>query len=115
MGEAKQFKEYEGRVDSINRIEPEMELLDDAELRAEAEEDVPGFSKRDIQTFAERLSSRCFFQLTALTGPPKSSDARVFTSTNATVRPVPPRSALVATRSMSRRPFLKRRSAISQP
>ena len=38
MGEAKQFKEYEGRVDSINRIEPEMELLEDAELKTEAEE-----------------------------------------------------------------------------
>jgi preprotein translocase subunit SecA len=37
MGEAKQFKEYEGRVESINRIEPEMELLDDAELRSEAD------------------------------------------------------------------------------
>src|SRR4051812_32973480 len=38
MGESKQFKEYEGRVESINRIEPEMELLDDSELRAEADE-----------------------------------------------------------------------------
>jgi preprotein translocase subunit SecA len=38
MGESKQFKEYQGRVESINRIEPEMELLEDAELRAEAEE-----------------------------------------------------------------------------
>src|SRR5512132_2072663 len=38
MGEAKQFKEYEGRVESINRIEPEMELLDDSELRSEADE-----------------------------------------------------------------------------
>src|SRR3954449_7846847 len=38
MGESKQFKEYEGRVESINRIEPEMELLDDAELRSEADE-----------------------------------------------------------------------------
>jgi preprotein translocase subunit SecA len=38
MGESKQFKEYEGRVGTINRIEPEMELLDDAELRAEADE-----------------------------------------------------------------------------
>src|SRR5215218_7505904 len=38
MGESKQFKEYQGRVESINRIEPEMELLDDAELRAEADE-----------------------------------------------------------------------------
>ncbi len=37
MGESKQFKEYQGRVESINRIEPEMELLDDAELRSEAD------------------------------------------------------------------------------
>jgi preprotein translocase subunit SecA len=37
MGESKQFKEYEGRVDSINRIEPEMELLEDQELKAEAD------------------------------------------------------------------------------
>src|ERR687898_219269 len=29
MGEARQFKEYESRVDSINQVEPEMELLDD--------------------------------------------------------------------------------------
>src|SRR5215207_2636672 len=36
MGEARQFKEYEKRVDSINRVEPEMELLDDTELREEA-------------------------------------------------------------------------------
>ena len=38
MGESKQFKEYQGRVESINRIEPEMELLDDAELKSEADE-----------------------------------------------------------------------------
>jgi preprotein translocase subunit SecA len=38
MGESKQFKEYEGRVESINRIEPEMELLEDAELRSDAED-----------------------------------------------------------------------------
>src|SRR5918996_1236109 len=37
MGEARQFKEYEKRVDSINRVEPEMELLDDTELREEAD------------------------------------------------------------------------------
>src|SRR5215203_2820087 len=37
MGESKQFKEYEGRVESINRIEPEMELLEDHELRSEAD------------------------------------------------------------------------------
>ncbi len=38
MGEGKQFKQYENRVESINRFEPEMELLDDAELREEADE-----------------------------------------------------------------------------
>src|SRR5215217_4635540 len=38
MGESKQFKEYQGRVESINRIEPEMELLDEAELRSEADD-----------------------------------------------------------------------------
>ena len=38
MGESKQFKEYEGRVESINRIEPEMELLEDAELRSDADD-----------------------------------------------------------------------------
>jgi preprotein translocase subunit SecA len=37
MGETRQFKEYEKRVESINRVEPEMELLDDAELREEAD------------------------------------------------------------------------------
>src|ERR671919_2907431 len=37
MGEAKQFKEYQGRVDFINRVEPEMELLEDSELRTEAD------------------------------------------------------------------------------
>jgi preprotein translocase subunit SecA len=37
MGESKQFKEYQGRVESINRVEPEMELLDDSELRSETD------------------------------------------------------------------------------
>ena len=37
MGEGKQFKEYESRVDAINALEPEMELLDDAEMRPEAD------------------------------------------------------------------------------
>jgi hypothetical protein len=36
-----------------------------------------------------RLSSRCLRQLTALTGPPKSAEARVFISSNATVRVSP--------------------------
>jgi preprotein translocase subunit SecA len=37
MGESKQFREHQKRVEAINRYEPEMELLDDAELRAEAD------------------------------------------------------------------------------
>jgi preprotein translocase subunit SecA len=37
LGESRQFREFEKRVASINRFEPEMELLDDAELRAEAD------------------------------------------------------------------------------
>jgi preprotein translocase subunit SecA len=37
MGESRQFREHEKRVESINRIEPEMELLDDSELREEAD------------------------------------------------------------------------------
>ena len=38
LGEARQFKEYERRVAAINRVEPEMELLDDGEIRSEADE-----------------------------------------------------------------------------
>ena len=37
LGEGKQFKQYQNRVESINRIEPEMELLEDHELREEAD------------------------------------------------------------------------------
>src|ERR671922_1503118 len=38
MGEARKFKEYERRVARINAYEPEMELLEDHELREEADE-----------------------------------------------------------------------------
>jgi preprotein translocase subunit SecA len=38
LGEARQFKEYERRVAAINRVEPEMELLGDEEIRKEADE-----------------------------------------------------------------------------
>ena len=38
MGEAGQFKSYEKRVQRINAIEPETELLEDHELREEADE-----------------------------------------------------------------------------
>ncbi len=38
LGEGRQFKEYERRVAAINRIEPEMELLEDAEIRCEADQ-----------------------------------------------------------------------------
>jgi preprotein translocase subunit SecA len=37
VGEGRKFKSYEKRAETINRIEPEMELLEDAELREEAE------------------------------------------------------------------------------
>ena len=37
LGEAKQFKQYAKRVDRINAWEPELELLDDDELRAQAD------------------------------------------------------------------------------
>ncbi len=37
MGEAKQFKRYAKRVDAINAWEPELELLEDAELREHAD------------------------------------------------------------------------------
>ncbi len=37
MGEARQFKDYQRRVEAINRFEPEMELGDDDEIRAHAD------------------------------------------------------------------------------
>ncbi len=37
LGETRAFREYEKRVDEINRFEPEMELLDDGEIRVEAD------------------------------------------------------------------------------
>ena len=37
MGEGKQFRQYAKRVDRINSLEPELELLDDAELREQAD------------------------------------------------------------------------------
>jgi len=37
MGEAGQFKSYQKRVERINAIEPEMELLEDHEIREEAD------------------------------------------------------------------------------
>ncbi|HEX2128241.1 MAG TPA: preprotein translocase subunit SecA, partial [Solirubrobacterales bacterium] len=38
VGEGRKFKEYEKRVESINRFEPEMEELSDAEIREHADE-----------------------------------------------------------------------------
>jgi preprotein translocase subunit SecA len=38
LGEGRQFKDYERRVASINRFEAEMELLEDAEIRSEADQ-----------------------------------------------------------------------------
>src|SRR5215468_1519983 len=37
VGEGRKFKTYEKRADAINRYEPEMEHLDDSELRTEAD------------------------------------------------------------------------------
>jgi len=37
LGEAKQFKQYAKRVDRINSWEPELELLEDDELRQQAD------------------------------------------------------------------------------
>ena len=37
LGEGRKFRTYQKRVDSINRIEPEMEILEDHELREEAD------------------------------------------------------------------------------
>ena len=37
LGEGKQFKQYAKRVDRINAWEPELELLDDDELRKNAD------------------------------------------------------------------------------
>jgi preprotein translocase subunit SecA len=38
LGEGRKFKEFERRVEAINRIEPEMELLEDGEIRTEADQ-----------------------------------------------------------------------------
>jgi preprotein translocase subunit SecA len=38
MGESKQFKQFAKRVDQINGFEPEMELIDDSEIREHADE-----------------------------------------------------------------------------
>src|ERR1041385_42528 len=37
VGEGRKFKSYEKRAEAVNRFEPEMELLGDEELRAEAD------------------------------------------------------------------------------
>src|ERR671924_253317 len=37
LGEGKQFRQYARRVDQVNRWEPQLELLDDEELRAQAD------------------------------------------------------------------------------
>ncbi len=37
VGEGRKFKAYERRAEAINRIEPEMEVLKDVELREEAD------------------------------------------------------------------------------
>ncbi|MGI9019429.1 MAG: preprotein translocase subunit SecA [Solirubrobacterales bacterium] len=53
-GEGKKLKDFERRVDIINRFEPEMELLDDAELRAHADE-LRRRAREDGETLEELL------------------------------------------------------------
>src|SRR3954467_633586 len=38
LGEGRRLKEFEQRVEQVNRFEPELELLDDAELRERADD-----------------------------------------------------------------------------
>src|SRR5262245_60731556 len=38
LGEARQFKQFQKRVEAINRFEPELELLEDDELREQFNE-----------------------------------------------------------------------------
>src|SRR3954469_11076185 len=50
LGEGRQFKQYAKRVEAINRFEPELELLDDDELKqrfAEVRERVDGGESLD--------------------------------------------------------------------
>src|SRR3954470_7556997 len=54
MGEAKQFKRYEKRVESIGAWEPELELLEDAELREHA--DAPRERAREGESLDDLLA-----------------------------------------------------------
>ncbi len=54
VGEGKKFKDFSKRVDIINRFEPEMELLDDAELSAHADE-LRRRAREDGETLDELL------------------------------------------------------------
>ena len=53
VGEGRKFKAYEKRAHEINAIEPEMELLGDEELRAEAD------SLRERRAAASRSTTSC--------------------------------------------------------
>ena len=54
VGEARKFKDFEKRVDVINRFEPEMELLEDAELLTHADE-LRRRAREDGETLDELL------------------------------------------------------------
>jgi preprotein translocase subunit SecA len=54
VGEGKKFKDFSKRVDIINRFEPEMELLDDAELSTHADE-LRRRAREDGETLDELL------------------------------------------------------------
>ena len=54
MGEGKKLKDYDRRVDTINRFEPELELLADEEIRARADE-LRTRAREDGETLDELL------------------------------------------------------------
>src|SRR5918997_1321621 len=66
LGEGKQFKQYSKRVERINQWEPELELLDDDELRAQA--DSLRERARNGEDLGELLTATLAVALNALAG-----------------------------------------------
>ena len=76
LGEGRQFKEYEQAVEAINRFEPEKELFDDSELRAEADE------LRERAREAPRRSTTCCRRRSRSAARPASGRSASATSTS---------------------------------
>ena len=70
------FKEYGNRVDSINRFEPEIELLDDAEIRREPT------SFADAPARTESRSTTCSRRRSRWSARPASAPSASATSTS---------------------------------